>query len=934
MSGFARRNRLTGARALHVAAAVVLLGAVALLRGDGAGAAPSYRLADGMPDDIYAEIRKVQERRDATAAEALLDAVVGYTDPHLAVAAGEALKAMDPAALEAGLFKSGTFGKYERSIKKLKEPIQQISVAHALGAWGHPEVDGALAFLCSNRREPPVQASALFMAGALVRTKEAPFREVKEAIADALNSKRGDDVLCAAASAAGRWKEPSFAEALQSTIRSSRGKYPGLYAVWAMRQIGLEPGITSFVHVLNSSPKRETMQANLKAITELSGLRDIDDLLSLSRSPRKDLRDAAVLALGRMPWKSRRGRMPGQEPVRKAEVTGEKPPDDLAPVEKLPDPGLDIPDKVIERMIQIVGEDREWEVRDAARQGLMRFGVRAQAQVQAAMPALVKSNTPDISYTAIELCGLFDAERAYKDVFDIALHEQRDRALRMFAFRALEGIDPERAVLDYGEQIRPRGKAKDSELNAVRGLGYLRVRSAFDLLIEIVSSAQPYSEDILREAEFALERLTGHRFGRVASVWNEWIALRSTPFRPRIKGFDRAANRREAIDKGLYGVTQSTERAVEAGLLWLARQQHVVGSWDGNEKGFGGSIHCEPAYTGLAALSLLGAGYQGHDGKYHQTIRRATEFLGATQFYDGGYPVTGGGDDSWIYAYMIGMAVWGVNEAYGLSADPALAEPAQWGIDYLVRVQTPGAGWRYGPRYTNSDTSCTSWVLMATKMADLIGIEVAQKSWDGIDDWLERASFDITGEIEKPEDTSSDYEHEVGIKREFEAFTSYFELTGSDSRGAQKISMTAVGMVCRFFMGWKRSHPFQIGSANFLVKFLPQWMAGMNKDQNVAWYHYYWYYGTLSMHQMGGKYWRAWNQSIKKMYPEQQRKTPPELAGSWDPDPTLLNGGRIFSTAMSILSLESYYRFSPLLGEGDEPLNQDAGAPKAPPDGE
>ena len=74
------------------------------------------------------------------------------------------------------------------------------------------------------------------------------------------------------------------------------------------------------------------------------------------------------------------------------------------------------------------------------------------------------------------------------------------------------------------------------------------------------------------------------------------------------------------------------------------------------------------------------------------------------------------------------------------------------------------------------------------------------------------------------------------------------------------------------------------------------------------------------------------------MYPAKQRKTPPSLAGSWDPDTAVLNGGRLFSTCMSILSLETYYRFSPLMGkpggEKEEEKKDDgdkkAGDKKAP----
>ena len=106
-----------------------------------------------------------------------------------------------------------------------------------------------------------------------------------------------------------------------------------------------------------------------------------------------------------------------------------------------------------------------------------------------------------------------------------------------------------------------------------------------------------------------------------------------------------------------------------------------------------------------------------------------------------------------------------------------------------------------------------------------------------------------------------------------------------------------------------------IGCANFLQSELPRWMVGLKKDMAIAWFHYYWYYGTLAFHQMGGSYWRKWNEKIKRMYPEKQRRSPAELRGSWDPDTALYNGGRLLSTPMSIMSLETYYRFSPLMSK-------------------
>jgi HEAT repeat protein len=886
-----------------------------------ATAAPSgwaKKLSRNDPDEVFRTISEIAERKETDAALALVEAGIETKHPHLAIACGEALHAMGEEATTKAVLRDKDFLKRFRKLMRSKDSERQINMARVLGAWGHPWVDEHLAHLASGRRSPEVQAEGLYMAGALVPTKEEPFPETRDAILKALKG-RSDEIKAAACSAAARRRERVYADALKSVIRRDRGDYAGLYAVWALKQIGWRDGVGSFIHVLQKNPKRTTRQANLKAVTELARLQDVEDLLSLSRHPSKDNRDAAVLALGRMAWRNwrvlerARGGEGGKGPVVTPPAEGEK----EIRREHLPEPVLDVPDKVIDRMIQIVSSDRDWEVRDAARQALLRFGKRAQAKVRAAMPDIAGSSDYDAALTAMELCGLFNCTAAYKDMVKVAQYD-KDATRRMFAARSLEGIDPVTAVKDLVAGLKSRKRPKSYELNGVRALGYIRHMDAYEYLVKLIDQ-EDFSEAMLREAEFALERLTGHRFGRKPDRWKAWMETTDDPFDPRVKEFNRQENRRAAVEDRLYGLTPVTEKAVEDGLRWLELQQHPIGSWDGNEKGFGGVIGCEPAYTGLSLLAFVGAGYNGARGKFREAIRRASEFLAASQFYDGGFPVTGGGDSSWIFAYLIGMGIWGVTESYGLSGDEVLAEPAQWGIDYLVRVQTPGGGWRYGPRYTQSDTSCTSWVLMTTKMADLIGLDVAQRSWDGIDSWLERCAFDITGQEEVPEDLSTDYDYEVGSRSYYKAFTGYLELSGAEKSALQQTSMTAVGMVCRFFMGWKRSHPFIIGSANYLLDYLPTWMSGLEKGMAIAWYHYYWYYGTLAMHQMGGRYWRAWNEKIKRMYPEKQVMSPASLAGSWDPDTAVLNGGRIFSTCMSILSLETYYRFSPLMGSpGDE----------------
>lgn len=860
------------------------------------------RLGKNDADDVYAAIQLAVERKDVEACIPLMERAIKAKHPHIAVACGEALHDIGWPGEEKGAIRDVT--KQLKKICRTKEEKQQLNLARLLGAWGHPLVDEFMAQFGSGRRSAAVQTEGLLMCGYLKPTEEAPFKKTRQVIAKALKSKV-PDVRAAACSAAGRRHEKEMVETIVSLIRKDKEDYPGLYGVWALKQIGYEGGIGTFIHVLGSNPKRSTREACLKAVTELSTKSDVEDLLSLSKHNKTDYRDAAALALGRIAWRGGFGR---------AQATGEG----------AMRSAQDVPDAVIDRLVSMVENEDDWEARSAARTSLLRIGEPSRKKVQDRLPNSIDFSDEDCRLTCLELCGLFGADDAFKQVYKTAIYD-KSRTLRMFAARALEGIEPEKAVRDLAEVVAGHGKkARNYELAAVRALGYIRRPPALEALIKVIETGTE-NEDILRQVEFAMERLTGHRFGRRPDRWRKWLETAKHPLHPMIGKYDRQSNRREALDRGLYGLTTETERAVENGLRWLELQQHPIGIWDGNEKGFGGVVNCEPAYTGLSLLAYLGAGYNGNRGKYRETIRRAAEFLAATQFYDGGFPVTGGGDDSWIYAYLIAMGVWGVTEGYALAHMDELRDPAQWGIDYLVRVQTPGGGWRYGPRYHQSDTSCTSWVLMTLKAGDLVGLDIAQRGYDGIDSWLERCSYDITGEEEIPEDLSSDYDYEVGSKRYFKAFTGYFELAGAEKSALQQTSMTAVGMVCRFFMGWKRSHPYLIGCGNYLEDYLPLWMRGLEKGQGIAWYHYFWYYGTLGMHQMGGRFWRHWNDKISRMYPEKQRRQPPELFGSWDPDTAVLNGGRLFSTAMSILSLETYYRFSPLMGEV-EPLEP------APPD--
>ena len=73
------------------------------------------------------------------------------------------------------------------------------------------------------------------------------------------------------------------------------------------------------------------------------------------------------------------------------------------------------------------------------------------------------------------------------------------------------------------------------------------------------------------------------------------------------------------------------------------------------------------------------------------------------------------------------------------------------------------------------------------------------------------------------------------------------------------------------------------------------------------------YYSSYAMYQMGGSYWRQWSQALRSAVIETQRLDGP-ASGSWDPSgPWGYAGGRVYSTAMMVLSAQMLKRHDALM---------------------
>ncbi|HWA97450.1 MAG TPA: prenyltransferase/squalene oxidase repeat-containing protein, partial [Pirellulales bacterium] len=351
------------------------------------------------------------------------------------------------------------------------------------------------------------------------------------------------------------------------------------------------------------------------------------------------------------------------------------------------------------------------------------------------------------------------------------------------------------------------------------------------------------------------------------------------------------------------GGTAETERAVELGLDFLARHQASDGSWSLHAWHVGrdyadpvpATMHSSTAGAGLALLAFLGAGYTHTDGKYRNTVAAGLDYITSHQKPDGDLFVPQDQQSNlnvWLYSH--GIAAIALCEAYGMTRDVQLREPAQRALDFIVYAQHPQeGGWRYSPQQ-GSDTSVSGWQVMALKSGELSGLNAPAETYAKLVRWLDAAQ----GAGGNP----SRYAYRPNSK---------FEHQREPSR-----VMTAEALLMRQYLGWRRDNVNMIAGAEWLRTQLPQYGEPTRENPSGVRDAYYWYYATQVMFQMQGSYWQDWNQNLRALLVDSQEQNGP-LAGSWHPlrpvpDRWGNEGGRLYVTALNLLMLEVYYRHLPI----------------------
>jgi hypothetical protein len=359
------------------------------------------------------------------------------------------------------------------------------------------------------------------------------------------------------------------------------------------------------------------------------------------------------------------------------------------------------------------------------------------------------------------------------------------------------------------------------------------------------------------------------------------------------------------------GGSAETEDAVEMGLAWLASVQDSDGRWDSdgymshylpNASAFDrgaegmGLGRNDVGITGLCLMAFTGAGYVHTQGRYAQTVRQAKDWLLSSQrVEDGGFGLERDPNRPDMYGHC--LATLGLCDLYLQSGDQRLRTPLRRALNYLLEMQGPGGGWDYAQRWPSqagkfelsnrNDLSITGWAVMALVAGREAGFEIPRENLVRVQQCLKTATLS---------DGDAIYANQ-GVR--------------ADARG---LAMLAVSNVSRRLLGESSSSRTQQLQRDRLGRNPPDWhKAGELLGSN----EYAWYYGSLALMlgrdaPGGDNRWREWNAALKRTLVDNQCKAGPRK-GSFDPRGHWARhgGGRLYMTALCVLTLEIYYRYEP-----------------------
>jgi hypothetical protein len=375
------------------------------------------------------------------------------------------------------------------------------------------------------------------------------------------------------------------------------------------------------------------------------------------------------------------------------------------------------------------------------------------------------------------------------------------------------------------------------------------------------------------------------------------VALSSGQGRILADGPDKIPDGSAAKDM----ITPACQQAIDAGLSYLAQNQHHDGSF-----GTGG-YHGNVAITSLGALAMMSGGYQPGRGKYGKVVRDALNYvlsqensskpgyLCPDRDNNGGFGRQGGHGP--MYGHGFGTLF--LAEVYGMIHDKELRDrlhdTLKRAVELIIKSQNRAGGWRYKPGDGEADISVTICQIMALRAARNVGFAVPKETAD--------LCIKYVKECQKPNLS-------LALGNERGKFN-YMNLQGGGG-GVQQIAFarTAAGVVALNSAGVYSGIEVDEG-LNYLNRWKQRQINGdrssfMNFRGPDIHYFYGHYYAVQAMWTRGGRYWSDWFPFVREeLLTHSQRRAPD---GSWHD-----NICPHYATAMACIVLQVPNNYLPIL---------------------
>ncbi len=324
-------------------------------------------------------------------------------------------------------------------------------------------------------------------------------------------------------------------------------------------------------------------------------------------------------------------------------------------------------------------------------------------------------------------------------------------------------------------------------------------------------------------------------------------------------------------------ITAETQKAIDQGLEYLAREQQADGSW-GTGK-FSGNV----AITSLGGLAFLAGGHQPGRGKYGKVVTKAVEYV-LSQEDRLAQPGFLNGRRGNVHGpmYNHGFATLFLAEVYGMGASRVMNDQLKGTLERAIKVivnsQNNEGGWRYRPVAQDADISVTICQIMALRAARNAGMSVPKATAENCIKYVKNCQ-DVRGS--------------GGFG--YQAF-------GGQQPG---FARTAAGVVALYSAGLYEGEAVQKG-LDYLMRFKPGGGGGRMGFESTVFYYYGHYYAAQAMWIAGGRYWKEWFPAVREELLRGNRHR--QAGGNWSAD----NFCTHYYTSMALIVLQVPNNYLPI----------------------